>query len=81
MQNDNCQRHTEKQTSLRDKKHDQGISPAKLFADGVIFRQIPEQIEKTLRALPVIFEKPEKAESAAKKQKHRRDFSRQTAAG
>src|SRR5688500_16397616 len=60
LQNNQRQRHSHKQTSLRDEKRDERIPPAKILADGVIARQIVNKIYKTLFLPQKIFRKPEK---------------------
>ena len=74
------QRHSEQQASLRHKEHDERIAPAEIVVDGVILWQVPEKIGKTLSAFGHVFERPDKAKSAAEEKQEWCDAASQLAA-
>src|SRR5947209_12729409 len=81
LKDDDRQRHSEQHAALCQKERDQGISPAKVIADRIILWQVVQEIKKSLSLRPVITKEPDESKAAAKKQKPRRDLTRQTIAG
>src|SRR5439155_17211184 len=68
-EHDQRQRHAEQQTPLRHKQNLKRIAPTELVTDRVFLRQVPKKIQESFSRVPIISEKPQKAETAAEKQK------------